>query len=238
MKPTFQRRLLGILTIAFACTAVAGTLLHECGHYLVARLFGYQAKISYAYTDWDKPSYNKYMDSVFEKHGLAIRNQLPYPGQDAVERVQSNFMKAYCWITIAGPLQTLFTGCAGLILVLIYRRRYVSSTSLSFPCWLFLFLSLFWSRQVFNFIGWCGQYARTGYPSYRMDEVKIAQYLYWPIWSITAVTGIIGLSVSIYINFKIVPVNLRFTFLLAGLLGGLGGFLLWIHVVGPALLPR
>src|SRR3954468_17181301 len=43
-------RLFVYLTLAFIVAAVIGTLSHEGGHYLAARLYGYNAKIHYAYT--------------------------------------------------------------------------------------------------------------------------------------------------------------------------------------------
>ena len=44
----FDRRLFFRLMIAFIIVVIVGTLTHELGHYLLAKHFGYNAKLSYA----------------------------------------------------------------------------------------------------------------------------------------------------------------------------------------------
>jgi hypothetical protein len=45
-----NKRLLFILSFSFVIVIVAGTLLHELGHYMASRLMGFNAQISYAFT--------------------------------------------------------------------------------------------------------------------------------------------------------------------------------------------
>jgi len=59
------------------------------------------------------------------------------------------------------------------------------------------------------------------------------------LWSgtVSSVLGIIGLFISIFIVFRIVPKHLRLTFIAGGFLGGIFGFILWMNILGPKILP-
>jgi hypothetical protein len=51
-------RLFIFLSAAFFIAVIVGTVSHEAGHYIVARLLGYKATIGYAYTEWyGSPTY-------------------------------------------------------------------------------------------------------------------------------------------------------------------------------------
>jgi hypothetical protein len=97
---------------------------------------------------------------------------------------------------------------------------------------------LFWLRQSINFLFWIcefffyGQFAQSG------DEIRISQY--WKIHPliITSSTAFIGITVLLFITFKIIPTFLRLTFLLSGIVGGILGFLLWFVFLGKLILPN
>ena len=69
------------------------------------------------------------------------------------------------------------------------------------------------------------------------DEVKIAREL--NIWdgAVSISTAIIGLAISLFVIFKIVPQPSRSKFILGGLIGGIVGFILWMYILGPLILP-
>lgn len=69
------------------------------------------------------------------------------------------------------------------------------------------------------------------------DEAKISEYLELPIGIIPIVLGTLGLLVSIFVIFRVVPLKLRLTFIIGGLIGGVGGFVLWMNIFGPIILP-
>ena len=237
MKRPIYRNFFLSLTIAFALTAVAGTLLHECGHYLVARALGYKSTISYAYTNWVNNKVDGALHVAYEKYGYQVMHHLPYPDQEKVKLLEHKSRQDSFWITLAGPLQTMLTGCLGLFLILIYRKRYASASSLSFWEWLPLFLSLFWTRQVFNFFIGGNLPFLKAIPSLPSDETKLSIYFNWPGWLLSAITALIGLLVSSFIVLKIVSPKDRTAFMVAGLVGGGGGFIIWIKWLGPMLLP-
>ncbi|GHA51788.1 hypothetical protein GCM10007103_35320 [Salinimicrobium marinum] len=69
------------------------------------------------------------------------------------------------------------------------------------------------------------------------DEKKISVILnLWP-GTVSVILGTIGLLISLFIVFEIIPKRLRFTFILSGLFGGIFGFILWMNILGPRLLP-
>ena len=45
---TFKLRLFVMLAIGFIAFIVIGTVSHECGHYIIAKCLGYEARINYA----------------------------------------------------------------------------------------------------------------------------------------------------------------------------------------------
>ena len=69
------------------------------------------------------------------------------------------------------------------------------------------------------------------------DEAKISRLLELPEWIIPIVLGVTGSIISYYIIFKIVPIQKRFTFIVSGLIGGISGYILWMKIIGPIVLP-
>lgn len=196
------------LISAFALTVVVGTVSHEYAHYVTARLLGYKAQIHYSSTTWQKE-----------------------------ERVPFDEEKENCIILTAGVLQTIITGTAGLLLLLRKRRLYPKSEWLVFKEWVVVFLTLFWLRQTVNCISMVGKYVVLGEFSRNADEVKIEQYLHLPTNVLSYATGVIGSAILIYIIVTIIPVRQRLPFILSGFIGGIGGYVLWIHGIGYYALP-
>lgn len=133
--------------------------------------------------------------------------------------------------TLGGPLQTLLTGTIGLLLLMRYRRSFLSTTRLSFRQWLFLFLSFFWLRQIINLICWLGYYLLRGQFSYRADEIVLARHLGLPFWSLISTTGVISAIILAIVVFRFVPVSQRFTFILSGLVCGIAGYIVWLELL-------
>ena len=142
------------------------------------------------------------------------------------------------WLNIGGPLQTITTGLIGFGLLL--RRRKFHALLFNRTDWLLVFLSLFWLRQPFNLLMAITSKILLGNESFfgtGNDEVKIAREL--NIWdgAVSISTAIIGLAISLFVIFKIVPQPSRSKFILGGLIGGIVGFILWMYILGPLILP-
>jgi uncharacterized membrane protein len=69
------------------------------------------------------------------------------------------------------------------------------------------------------------------------DEQKISMLLNLYPGTVSLILGGIGIAVTSYIVFKVIPNKLRLTFILSGLIGGVTGFILWMNIIGPKVLP-
>ncbi len=200
-------RYLVIFSLLFVAFTIIGTLSHELGHYTMARLLGYDAVLHYGSTS--------------------------YALTDTGNNTVSDDLAKQLFITSAGPLQTIITGLVGLMI--LYLRRTRNRQRFDWFDWFAGFMSLFWLREVFN-LSISAYQLTQGYLA-GGDEIRIAQFLGLPSLSLAVILGLIGLSVAIFVVFRKVPRDMRPTFILSGFIGGLLGFELWMHHLGPALLP-
>lgn len=99
------------------------------------------------------------------------------------------------------------------------------------------FLSLFWLRQVTNFIVAIASFIITKETNISGDEMYLALLYKLPIWSIQIITGVIGILICSYIFIKIIPKAQKLTFIISGLLGGLTGYYLWLIEYGKIIMP-
>jgi len=191
------------LITAFIFFTAIGTLSHEFGHFIAARLLQHDASFNYGFTF--------YGDSVSYRDSFII--------------------------TLCGPLQTITTGTIGFLLLLSNKNNFYSSNKLNFRHWLFIFISLFWLREMFNFVQSIIIYFLKGHFPDGNDEVRLADALDINTLSFTLPAAIIATFILTYIVFKFIPIKQRFTFLISGLIGGLFGFYLWLYLIGPIVMP-
>lgn len=187
---------------------VIGTLSHELGHYLAAKHFGYHAWINYAYSNWD----------TYDPNEVVPEENIFY-------------------ITLAGPLETIITGTLGLLLLFAFRRSFENATQLNLKQWGCIFLTLFWLRPLTNLFTWIAGYFITGRFLKGGDEIRMAQYLHLPEWSLLVLTALIGALVLMLVLFKFIPSKQRLTFILAGLSGGIFGYCVWLLWLGKYIMP-
>jgi len=211
-----------ILTIGFILFTVIGTISHEYGHIIVAKSFGYETTLHYG-------SMNYWPKGIKEKTG-EYNNILQ-------KRYWSETSNSGLLITVGGPLQTILTGTIGL-LILIWRRKPIYKNGLKILDWLAVFLSLFWLREIFNLVTSIGgEIISPNEIWFSGDELHISQGL--NLWSgtIPLILATIGIVIAIYVVFKIIPKKQRLTFILSGSIGGITGFILWMNIIGPKVLP-
>ena len=195
------------LSLAFNLMTVIGTITHEYGHYISAKILGFNSRINYGMTI---PEYNP---------------------NNPISREESFI------ITLGGPLQTMLTGSIGVFLLYFYRKSFEQVEKLSLVQWTFVFTSLFWLRQVSNMFTWVVFYFINGKFGVRGDEIKIARYLELPKGSILAITSFIGAFVLWKVVFKFIPKKVQTTFIISGLVGGVSGYILWLKIFGKVLMP-
>src|SRR5690606_36717410 len=120
-------------------------------------------------------------------------------------------------VTIGGPLQTMLTGTIGL-LILLWRKKFISKNGMKPLDWLAIFLSLFWLREVFNLITSIGgELISPNGTWFGGDELYISQGLNLWNGTIPIILATFGIIISTYIIFKILPKKIRLTFILSGL---------------------
>jgi hypothetical protein len=141
------------------------------------------------------------------------------------------------WILAGGPLETIFTGSLGVLLLFIYRSSFQNSDKLNFRQWVIVYISLFWLRPVANFFVWVISYLFTGQLSERSDEIRIANQFNLPIWLVSALSAAFGIMVLTLVIFKFIPQKQRITFMAAGLVGGISGYIFWLILIGPIIMP-
>lgn len=224
------------LSLAFMLMTIVGTLSHELGHYSVAKVLGYQSSINYQSASyWDEQLY-EYFNEVYDKYKHQIKNKLDFPGKDEYQNRMNKYHNDSFWIALGGPVQTMFTGTFGITLLLIYRNKFLSSQKVNLAGWCSIFLSLFWLRQVANLFVGIGILLITGNKTPTGDEMRLALYLNYNVWSIQLITGAVGLIV-LFVVLRLLPKPLVLTFLLSGLTGGVLGYYLWLIKFGKYIMP-
>ena len=69
------------------------------------------------------------------------------------------------------------------------------------------------------------------------DELKLASHLGLPEGSIVVATGILGGLIAAYVIITFIPQKKILPFCVSGFLGGISGFVLWLKVLGPIVMP-
>ena len=205
----FHTRLFILLFCGFVVATTVGVLSHESGHYFMAKYLGFTGlKMRYNSTSW-RPS-------------------------EGTERRATH--REGLMMIAAGPVQTVMTGTIGVALLFIFRKNYRREQLLTWQ-WLIVFLALFWLREIsdlvreFYLVHFTRNHALSG------DEFLLSKDMGFSPWFLNVVLGGIALIVLGLIIYRFVPALQRFTFLTAGLLGGITGAVLWLGILGPQLMP-
>ena len=242
----FKLKFFLITVLAFMLFTVIGTLSHELGHITMAELLGNDAKLFYGsmtsapegyWEDEDVIAFQKFFEDNREKleANPTEREKLLEPYFKPIEEKYPRNPSRSILITIGGPLQTILTSIIGLFM--LYFRKSKHKSEFKVLDWLGVFLALFILREVFNGVQGLLVEVFGKVEFYAGDEFGISKYLGWNIWALPSIMMIIGTAVSVYIIFKVISIQYRFSFILAGLVGGLSGFAIWFGYLGPILLP-
>lgn len=239
-----------ILTIGFILFTVIGTISHEYGHIIVAKSFNYETTLHYGSMDYLPKGYLEDEDVIAVRNLTKDYSDIEYDSwpKEIKEKTEeyNNILQKRYWseksnssllVTIGGPLQTTLTGTIGL-LILICRRKYIYKKGLRVLDWFAIFLSLFWLREIFNIVTSIGKELISPNGTwFGGDELRISQGL--NLWSgtIPLILATLGTVIAIYVVFKIIPKEIRLTFILCGFIGGIAGYILWMNIIGPKILP-
>lgn len=217
--------------------AAVGTVSHELGHLILAKSLGYETALHYGSVEYENFSLSEKLSEIYRENKAAIENETFFDQRGEYEKCLSKSRSSELLIAIGGPLQTLLTGTIGLS-ILFYRRKRIEKNGMNLTDWLSVFLALFWLRQVFNVIMTIsGEVISPDGSYFGGDEEYISKSLnLWP-GTVSIVLGILGSILAVLVVFKVVPRQLILTFVLSGLIGGVIGFVLWMNILGPRILP-
>lgn len=241
--PHFAIRIL----CCFIFFTVIGTLTHELGHIAVANFFGYETSLHYGYMKYDYKAIKEdpiYLEHqvILKEHRVDLINKIDFPAKTRYLELLDLLKEKYprpkpysFWITLGGPAQTILTSIIGL-LILFYRKS-KDKPHFVLTDWLGVFLALFILREVFNWIFAMIKLLFYGKTKFNGDEFQLSEMLGLPSWTIPTIALIPGVIISLYVIFKVIPLKYRFSFISAGLVGGILGFLIWLEWLGPQLMP-
>jgi hypothetical protein len=237
MKIRIDLKKLLILSFAFVLFTAIGTVSHEYGHIIVAESLGYDTTLHYSSMNYNNSQLNDELYEIYNNNKTEINNDTNFKKRAEYESIIEKLTTDGFLITLGGPLQTTITGTIGL-LILLWRRKKTQCNRLKPIDWLAVFLSLFWLREVFNLVMSIGGKIIFQSGSYfGGDEKNMSEFLKLVPGTFSIILGVIGLAVSLIVIFGFVPNRLRLTFILSGLIGGMTGFILWMDILGPKLLP-
>ncbi len=221
----------------FIMFTIIGTITHELGHYAAAKYIGLKPNLHFNYVDYELSNNDIELDKINGLYQKEIEAKQDFPAKKRFEEIMAIEIENNIITRACGPLQTMLTGTIGFILLIVYRKYFFASTSLNVRQWLLVFFSLFWLRQVLNFTIAFVTMLTTGTKEFNGDEFVLAQHLGMPNFSIQFITAIIGIFVSFIVVFKFIPSLQRKLFIAAGLIGGAAGYVLWMYILGPRLMP-
>lgn len=238
------------LIFTFIGFTVIGTLSHELGHIAVAKYLGYETYLSFGSMYHLPKGYNQdknvieleELEQKFQDEGITNIEELDKNLFDhynnLVAKIQEKFKnnKAHdLLITIGGPVQTILTCLIGLFI--LYFRKSKRRRDFEILDWLGVFLGLFILREVFNSVTATFTMLISGSTQFYGDEFRISSAWGLNQWVVPIITMLIGIAISMYIIFKIVPLKYRFTFIVSGFIGGILGFGIWFGFLGELLFP-
>src|ERR1700761_295456 len=132
----FNKRLFLLLFAGFIVATVAGTLLHECGHYLVAKHFKYKdTYIGYKYTNFGSSPVGDSLTALETTYAQAIKDRQPFPEQKRYDLLCKKQRHDNYIALAGGPLETMLSGTLGLCLLFMFRKSYRQAKTLTFWQW-------------------------------------------------------------------------------------------------------
>lgn len=237
---TLYPRPFALLTLAFVLFTILGTITHELGHVAVAKYFGYETELHYASMNYDTPVHEEFRKR-YEQDKEYIEAEAESPQKQAFiayrEELGKQMEGRSIMIILGGPVQTMLTGTIGLLILWFRRKKIFAKKHLNAGEWLAVLLSYFWARQVFNFMVPIPEIFQDAANNYKGDEPRISHYWGLPHWSFGLITCTIGAVLLLWVTFRIIPKHQRFTFIVSGLAGCALGWFIWMHWMGPQLMP-
>ena len=225
-----------VFSLLFMAFVPIGVISHELGHVAMGEYLGYDTELHYDSVTHSGSPLNEQLRSINLKNKEAIINGQDFPDKAQYYELLEERANELFLFSAGGPIQTCLTGLIGL-LILFIRKPHKKGVFTKLD-WLAVFLSLFWLREIFNLIVGLAQALLSGSSHYfGGDELSMASFKGLPPGTFAVSLGFIGALVALYITFRVVPAGYRASFVLGGFIGSAIGFVGWMYVLGPILLP-
>ena len=223
-----------LILISFTWLTIIGTLMHEVGHLIPAKLLGYKTTLHYGSMNWENRSL-KYANELMRKYSNI--NNIPNSELSKLNELKAKHKKDSLLISLGGPIQTISTGLLGIIMLFI-RRKSLNRLPFGIINWIAVFLTLFWSRQLYNLLNGIANHIFNNSNSiFGGDEARISKLLGLPTGTIGLITGVLGLIICTTVIFRVIPKKDIPTFIISGIVGSAIGYITWFKWLGPILLP-
>ncbi len=234
----FQKMKLFLSLVAtFIAFTIIGTLTHELGHYSAAKYLGLKPNLHYQSVTLELSDNDIELDKIYGLYQEDINAKRDFPAKKRFEQIMEIETNNDFIHRAAGPVQTMLTGTMAFIFILIYRKQFFATQQLAIWQWLLVFFSLFWLREVFNTVMALTSLVFKNEKEFYGDEFILSEYLSLPHFGLPIITAIIGVIICCVVVFKFVPSTQRKIFIAAGFVGGIVGYVLWMYILGPWLLP-
>ena len=234
-----------IIGLVFIFLTIIGTQLHEIGHLVVAKSFGYETQLHYRSMNKEYKGYfkdedviklqelnDKYLPLTVEELEN-LDDSIKKQAEMLIFKIDKKFPynKTHdFWITLGGPLQTILTSFIGLLI--LWCRKSKHRTVFGTIDWLGVLLGLFILREVFNTVYGLIKCVLFSNCYFNGDEFRLSQLLELNQWVLPLITTVFGSFIAYHIIFKVIPKQYQFTFIIAGFIGGLSGYALWFGGLG------
>ena len=223
-------------SIASFFTVMFGVLLHEGGHYLAYKKIGYNPTLYFNRVTLEEDSTFLFLKEQSKVYHFEISQNKPFKGDNFYYKLSDKFKEDGFWPYLFGPIVTIAFGSLGFLLLLLSFRSKATNQKLNVWQWSFVFLSLFWLRQIVNVLIILFLYFIKPSLIKLGDEDYINYYLNLPYGTSNIVTLIIAMIFMSYLYFKIIPKDIRLTFLVSVFTGGVLGALIWIVWLGNVII--
>ena len=174
-------------------------------------------------------------NELYNENTYEIENNLSFKNKAEYYSLLKEFNQDNLMIYSGGIIQTIMIGTISFIILLFKKSK---NKPLLIIDWILVFLSLFWLREVFILLsGIIIGFVYNKGSFFNGDEAYVSSLLGIYKGSLSLILGVIGILISSYIAFKIIPKKIRLSFIAGGAIGSFIGFFIWMNIVGPYLLP-
>jgi hypothetical protein len=225
------------LVATFILFTIIGTLTHELGHYGAAKYLGLSPTLHYQSVTLELSNNDIELDKILGLYQEDIDAKRDFSAKKRYDKIMEMETKNDFIFLAAGPIQTMLTGTIGFICLLIYRKHFFATQQLNMGQWLLIFFSLFWLREIFNTAMAIASLIFMKEKEFYSDECILSQYLSLPKFGLPIISAVIGTGICFVVVFKFVPLAQRKIFIAAGFIGGIMGYVLWMYILGPKLMP-